>query len=99
MDINRPKIELFENEFSNLLGVKHSLTVSSCTAALHMALISLNIKKGDEVIVPSLTFAATANVIKYVGAKPVFCDVLSYKDLTIDPNDILKKVSKRQKQL
>ena len=59
-----------------------------------MALISLNIKKGDEVIVPSLTFAATANVIKYVGAKPVFCDVLSYKDLTIDPNDILKKSQK-----
>ena len=94
-----PKCELFENEFSNLLGVKHSLTVSSCTAALHMALISLNIKKGDEVIVPSLTFAATANVIKYVGAKPVFCDVLSYKDLTIDPNDILKKVSKKTKAI
>ena len=56
-----------------------------------MALVALEIQRGDEVIVPSLTFAASANVIKYVGAKPVFCDIISHSNLTIDPKEIIRK--------
>ena len=58
--------------------------------ALHLAMIILGIGKGDEVIVPSLTFVATANAIRYVGATPVFADIVSLDDLTIDPEDIKK---------
>lgn len=94
-----PKCEEFEGLFCESLNVKYALTLSSCTAALHLAMMVLNIKEGDEVIVPSLTFAATANVVKYVGATPVFADVKSYTDLTIDPNDIEKKITPRTKAI
>ena len=64
-----------------------------------MALLALEIGPGDEVLVPSLTFAATANVIKYVGAKPVFCDVIGHSNLTIDPNEIEQKITKKSKAI
>jgi dTDP-4-amino-4,6-dideoxygalactose transaminase len=64
-----------------------------------LALLALEIGPGDEVLVPSLTFAATANVIKYVGAKPVFCDVISHSNLTIDPNEIEQKITKKSKAI
>ncbi len=60
---------------ASFLGVEHALAVSSCTAALHLALVSLDLGPGDEVVVPSLSFVATANAVRYVGAKPVFADV------------------------
>ena len=87
-----PKCNEFEKLFSEKLKTNYSLTTSSCTASLHMALVALGVNDGDEVLVPSLTFSATANVIKYVGAKPVFCDIKSLEDLTIDPNEIEKKI-------
>ncbi len=68
-------IDKFENEFAKYIGVKYALTVSNGTAALHLALVSLGIKTGDEVIIPDLTFISTANAIAYTGAKPVFADI------------------------
>ncbi len=94
-----PKCQELENLFCNALNIKHALTVSSCTAALHLAMMVLDLKEGDEVIVPSLTFAATANVVKYVGATPVFADVKSYTDLTIDPIDIEDKITDKTKAI
>ncbi len=89
----------FEKKIANHLGVNNTVAVTNCTAALHLALITLGIKPGDEVIVPSLTFVATANVVKYVGAAPVFADVTSYEDLSINPKDIEKKITSRTKAI
>ena len=71
-----PETEAFEDEFAAHLGAKHVLALSSCTAALHLACIVAGVGPGDEVIVPSMTFVATANAVRYCGAKPVFCDVV-----------------------
>ncbi len=62
-----PKCEELEHKFEKMIGVKHALTVANCTDALHLACYSVGIKKGDEVICPSLTFAATVNAIRYSG--------------------------------
>lgn len=94
-----PKTAQFEEIFSKMLGAKYSLAVSNCTAALHLALKLLKIKHNDEVICPSLTFVATINAIKYVNAKPVFADVCSCNDLTIDPSDIEKKITRNTKAI
>ncbi|MAC41806.1 MAG: aminotransferase DegT [Pelagibacterales bacterium] len=94
-----PKCQEFEKLFNEELGSNFSLTTSSCTSSLHMSLIALDIKENDEVLVPSLTFAATANVIKYVGATPVFCDVVSIDNTTIDPSDIKKKITDKTKAI
>ena len=67
-------IEKFERKFSKFIKIKHSISVVNGTAALHLALLSLNIKQGDEVIVPSFTYIAPVNAIKYVGAKVKFID-------------------------
>jgi dTDP-4-amino-4,6-dideoxygalactose transaminase len=89
-----PKTVKFEENFSNMLGVKYALATSNCTVALHLALILAGVKKGDEVLCPSLTFAATVNAIRYVGAKPIFVDIKSTDDLNISPDDIKNKISK-----
>lgn len=94
-----PKCQELEKLFCDSLNVKYSLTTSSCTAALHLAMLVLGIKEGDEVIVPSLTFAATVNAVKYVGATPVFADVTSYTDLTLDPKDIEQKITSKTKAI
>jgi dTDP-4-amino-4,6-dideoxygalactose transaminase len=80
--------ERFERAFARYLGVRHAFAVSSATAALHLAHVALGIGVGDEVIVPSLTFVATANAVKYTGATPVFADVTSMDDLSISPASI-----------
>ena len=89
----------FENLFSEMLGIKYSVSLSSCTGALHLALKALGISKGDEVIAPSLTFVATINAIKYVQATPVFADIRSYDDLTIDPSQIEELITSRTKAI
>jgi len=91
------KTKEFENAFAKLIGVKHAIAVSNCTAALHLALVALDIKEGDEVIVPSLTFVATVNAVKYTGATPVFADIISKEDLTISPEDIERKITPKTK--
>ncbi len=70
-----PLVSRFEREFAALSGSAHAIAVSSCTAALHLALLALELEPGDEVIVPSFTFAATANAVVHAGGKPVFCDI------------------------
>jgi dTDP-4-amino-4,6-dideoxygalactose transaminase len=94
-----PVTEKFEKVFSDYLGGGFALAVSNGTAALHLALACMNLKQGDEVILPSLTFVATANAVLYVGGKPVFADIVSTEDLNISPQDIEKKVSKRTKAI
>jgi dTDP-4-amino-4,6-dideoxygalactose transaminase len=91
--------EEFEQKFANYLGVKHAFSVSNGTAALHIANLALNIKSGDEVIVPSLTFVATANSILYTGAKPIFADVESQHNFSISPERIKEKITKKTKAI
>ncbi|MDK2801677.1 MAG: hypothetical protein PWQ70_3296 [Clostridiales bacterium] len=93
------KTKEFEQRFAELLGVKHAIAVTNCTAALHMAMVVLGIGPEDEVIVPSFTFVATVNAVKYVGATPVFADITSLEDLTISPSDIRKKITNRTKAI
>ncbi|MFD5622205.1 DegT/DnrJ/EryC1/StrS family aminotransferase [Streptomyces yangpuensis] len=70
-----PRVAEFERAFAERVGAEHGIAVSSCTTALHLALVALDLGPGDEVIVPSLSFIATANAVRYVGARPVFADV------------------------
>ena len=70
-----PKTRRFEEEFAKYVGAKHAVAVNSCTAALHISLAALGVGPGDEVIVPTLTFCATANVVVHLGAKPVIVDI------------------------
>lgn len=83
-----PKTFEFETEFSRKLNIPYALALNNCTAALHIALKVAGIGQGDEVIVPSLTFVATANAVKFVDATPVFCDIVSHSDLTLNPDHI-----------
>ncbi|MFG2696234.1 DegT/DnrJ/EryC1/StrS family aminotransferase [Kitasatospora sp. NPDC048407] len=70
-----PRVAEFERAFAEAVGVPHAVAVSSCTTALHLALIGAGVGPGDEVVVPSFSFIATANAVTYVGATPVFADV------------------------
>ncbi len=94
-----PKCEELENLFIEMLDVKYALSMSNCTDALHLSCILCNIKAGDEVLCPSLTFAASVNCIRYVGATPVFCDIVGYDDLNIDPDDIERKITPKTKAI
>jgi dTDP-4-amino-4,6-dideoxygalactose transaminase len=85
----------FESAFSDYLGVKHAMAVSSGTAAMHLAHYAAGLEQGDEVICPSLTFVATANAILYTGAKPVFADIASFDELTISPDDLDSRIDER----
>lgn len=94
-----PVTQKFEHKFANYLGIKHAFGVSNGTAALHLANKVIGVNKGDEVIVPSLTFVATANSVLYCGAKPVFADITSKEDFNISPDSILEKISKKTKAI
>lgn len=88
----------FEADFNtHLQGKTKSVAVSSGTAALHMAMLVLDLKPGDEVIVPSLTFVADINVVRMAGAKPVLVDCTSYSDWNASPTDIAKKITPNTK--
>ncbi|MGD8332137.1 MAG: UDP-4-amino-4,6-dideoxy-N-acetyl-beta-L-altrosamine transaminase [Desulfobacterales bacterium] len=93
-----PKVDEFENAFADFIGAKHAVAVSSGTAALHSSMFALNIGSGDEVIVPPLTFAATANCIVYQGGTPVFTDVCP-DTLLLDPEKIEEKITPRTKAI
>jgi dTDP-4-amino-4,6-dideoxygalactose transaminase len=94
-----PKTAAFEAKFAEMLHVDHAIALTNCTVALHLALKLAEIQSGDEVICPSLTFVATVNSIRYVDAIPVFADVTSYENPTIDPDDILKKITSKTKAI
>ncbi len=84
----------FESELAEYIGTKYCLTFNSGTSALHAGLIAHGIGSGDEVIVPSFTFIATANAPKFVGAKPVFADI-EEKTFGLDPEDVMEKITKK----
>jgi dTDP-4-amino-4,6-dideoxygalactose transaminase len=87
----------FEQEFAAFIGAKHALAVTNATAALHLACIAAGINLGDEVIVPSLTFVATANAVRYAGGVPVFADIESEDWLTISPASIERCITDKTK--
>jgi dTDP-4-amino-4,6-dideoxygalactose transaminase len=87
-----PKVQLFEEKFGKYVGGRNACAVSSCTAALHLALLASGVGPGDEVITTTMTFAATANAVTHTGARPVFADV-DPDSLNIDPEDILRKIT------
>lgn len=93
-----PFVSEFEEKFARYLGVKKAVSTQSGTAAIHMALYELGIGEGDEVIVPALTFIATANPVVYVKAKPVFADV-DIRTWNIDPEDVRKKITRKTKAI
>lgn len=91
-------VEMFEKNFADFSEAKHASAVSSCTTALHLALLALDIKQGVEVIVPAFSWISTANAVEYCGAKPVFCDI----DLTtfnIDIAQVEAKITKKTKAI
>ena len=95
-----PTIAEFETDFSAALDTDlQAVAVSSATAALHLSLLALGVGPGDEVIVPSLTFVACANAIRYVGATPVFADVTSELDWNISPADVASKITPRTRAI
>jgi len=93
-----PKIAEFEEALSTYVGSKYTIAVSNGTAALHCTMLALGIGKGDEVIVTTMSFAASSNCVLYVGAKPVFADI-DETTLLIDPTDIEKKITPRTKAI
>ncbi len=86
----------FEQSFAEYVGVKHALATSSCTGALHLSLLALSIGKGDEVIVPELTWVATANAVLYTGATPIFADV-EEDTWCLDADSVALKITPRTK--
>lgn len=93
-----PKIKEFEEKLANYTGAKYAVAVSNGTAALHAACFSAGIKEGDEVITTPITFAASANCVLYMGAKPVFADI-DPKTYNINPEDIKAKVTDKTKAI
>ena len=93
-----PKVREFEQLFAERHRVKHAIAVTSATTALHLAVIALDVKAGDEVIVPAFTWVSTANVVLYQGAKVVFVDVDPIT-FNLDLKDLRKRITKRTKAI
>jgi dTDP-4-amino-4,6-dideoxygalactose transaminase len=93
-----PKTKQFEQEFAAYVGAKYAVGLNSCTAGLHLSLVVSGIGPGDEVIVPTLTFGATANVVEHVGARPVLVDI-DPVTLTIDPAAVERAITPRTKAI
>ena len=92
------KTKQFEEQFAKYLSVCHAVAVNSCTAALHLALDAIGVEEGDEVIVPTMTFTATAEVVLYFKAKPVLVDCLP-DTLNIDPAQLERAISSKTKAI
>jgi dTDP-4-amino-4,6-dideoxygalactose transaminase len=93
-----PRVAEFEEKFAKYTGAKYAVAVSNCTTALHLAMIVAGIKEGDEVICPSMSYVATANSIKYVGAKPVFAEV-NPETYNLDVIDAERKITPKTKAI
>lgn len=91
-----PKVREFENAVSRYIGVRNAIAVTNCTAALHLALLGLGVRVGDEVLVADLTFPATGHAVLYCGARPVFVDI-EPKTYNIDPMAIENSITSRTK--
>ena len=95
--VQGPNVAEFENRFKTFAGVRHAVAVTSCTSALHLALLAAGIGPGDRVLVPSFTFLATANAVEYTGAEPVFVDV-DPRTFNMDPREIVRTISEKSKE-
>jgi dTDP-4-amino-4,6-dideoxygalactose transaminase len=92
-----PRTHAFEAAFAAQLGARHAVALSSCTAALHLAYLAAGVGPGDEVIVPAMTFAATAAAVIYCGGTPVFADIVGPHDFGLDPEDVERRITARTK--
>jgi dTDP-4-amino-4,6-dideoxygalactose transaminase len=92
-----PRTNQFEADFAEHLGVPHAVALSSCTAALHLAYLAAGVGPGDEVIVPGITFVATAAAVRYCGGTPVLAEILGPHDLSLDPADVEARLTPRTK--
>lgn len=92
--VQGPAVAKFEEMFCAFTGATHSAAASSCTTALHLAVAALGLKSGDEVIVPAFTWVSTANIVEYMGGKPVFCDI-NLDTFNIDTNQIESLITPR----
>jgi len=93
-----PIVKKFENQFAQWNGNKRAITTSNGTTALHLALVTLGIGKGDEVLIPNLTFISTANAVSYTGARPIMVDI-EEESLGIDPEKAAEKITKKSKAI
>lgn len=94
-----PKNEQLEQLFVDTWKVGYAVSMTNCTSALHVCCMVCGLGPGDEVLVPSLTFAASVNCIRYVGATPVFCDIVGSKHVNIDPKEIEKNITPKTKAI
>jgi dTDP-4-amino-4,6-dideoxygalactose transaminase len=92
-----PQTEALEREFAAYLGARHAVAVANGTAALHLICAAAGIARGDEVVVPSMTFVATVNAVAYTGATPVFADVMSLTEPWLDPAAVEAALTARTK--
>lgn len=92
-----PRTEEFERSFARRLDVRHAIAVSSCTAALHLAYLAAGVGPGDEVIVPAITFVASAAAVRQCGATPILAEIRGAHDLGIDPEDVEALIGPRTK--
>lgn len=93
-----PKVHKFEEMFKEYKSAGYAIALNSCTASLHLSMLAVDLKPGDEVIVPSMTFAATANAVIHAGGRPVFADC-EKETMNIDPFDIERKITNKTKAI
>jgi dTDP-4-amino-4,6-dideoxygalactose transaminase len=93
-----PRVAQFEKDFRAYVGAPHAVAVNSCTAALHLAMVAVGLRPGDEVIVPAMTFAATANAVIHAGGRPVLADI-DRRTMCLDPEDAARRVTPRTRAL
>src|SRR5438045_9535105 len=93
-----PKVAEFEKAVAAYVGAKHGVATTSCTTGLHLALATIGVGPGDEVIVPSFTFIASASAILYTGPTAVFCEI-DPRTFNADPADVEKRITKRTKPI
>ena len=93
-----PKVAEFERAVASYVGARHGIATTSCTTGLHLALASIGVGPGDEVIVPSFTFIASANAVLYTGADVVFCEI-DPRTFNVDPSDVERRITKRTKAI
>ncbi len=92
-----PRTKEFEEVFAEHLGTRHALALSSCTAALHLAYLAAGVGPGDEVVVPAITFVASAAAVRYCGGTPVLAEIVGQHDLGLDPEDVERRITDRTK--
>ncbi len=92
------RVEAFEKAVASYVGARYAVACSSCTTALHLALIVLSVGPGDEVIVPSMSYIASANAVRYVGARPVFAEI-DPRTFNLDPEDVERRITSRTRAI